>query len=121
MVQTDGMESPAKRRLSPRRIWIARGLAIAADLLQIVIFPAFMGGFAEPWDIALDVVMAAVLTLLVGWHIAFIPTFVIKALPFADLAPTWTLAVLFATRNGNNRILPIAPPQSEKSDRTLPS
>ena len=47
---------------------------------------------------ALDVVVAIVLTLLVGWHIAFIPSFIIKALPFADMAPTWTIAVLIATR-----------------------
>jgi hypothetical protein len=120
MIETAIMEPQASRRLSPRRVWIARGLAIAADLLQIVVFPAFAAGFASPLDIALDVVMAAVLTLLVGWHIAFIPSFIIKALPIADLAPTWTLAVLFATRNANNPILPVVTPQAEKSDRALP-
>jgi hypothetical protein len=55
-------------------------------------------GFVSPFDAVLDVIVAVVLTLLVGWHIAFIPSFIIKALPFADLAPTWTLAILIATR-----------------------
>jgi hypothetical protein len=49
-------------------------------------------------DAVVDIVVAVLLTLLVGWNIAFIPSFIIKALPFADLAPTWTVAVLFATR-----------------------
>src|SRR4051812_42316978 len=45
-------------------------------------FPAFSQGIVSPLDVALDVVVAVVLTLLVGWHIAFIPTFLIEALPF---------------------------------------
>jgi hypothetical protein len=85
------------RSISPRRIWLARGIAIAADLAQIVLFPIFYEGFASPFDIAVDIVAAILLTLLVGWHIAFIPSFIIKALPFADLAPTWTVAIFIAT------------------------
>lgn len=71
---------------------------MTADLAQIIFFPAFAPGFASPLDAVLDVVVALLLTLLIGWHIAFIPSFLIKALTFADLAPTWTAAVLFATR-----------------------
>jgi|SRR5580692_7905666 hypothetical protein len=85
-------------RISSRRIWLARGIAVAADAVQIAFFPFLSEGFASPFDAALDVVVAIVLTLLVGWHIAFIPSFIIKALPFADMAPTWTIAVLIATR-----------------------
>ena len=73
-------------------------LAVAADLAQIVFLPALSEGFASPLYVVLDVAVAVALTLLVGWHIAFVPSFIIKALPFADLAPTWTAAVLFATR-----------------------
>lgn len=89
--------------ISTRRIWIARAIAVAADVTQIAFLPAFVEGFASPLDAALDVVVAVVLTLLVGWHIAFIPTFIIKALPFADLAPTWTIAILIATRGKSGR------------------
>jgi len=92
------MTTDAPRLISARRIWLARGLAVAADLVQIVFFPVLSEGFASPLDAVLDAVVAVLLTLLVGWHIAFIPSFIIKALPIADMAPTWTLAVLFATR-----------------------
>ena len=84
--------------ISSGRIWLARGIAVAAHVAQIVLFPLFSEGFASPLDAVVDVVVAVLLTLLVGWNIAFIPSFIIKALPFADLAPTWTVAVLFATR-----------------------
>jgi hypothetical protein len=95
---TDAPHPISPRSLSPRRIWLARGLAVAADLVQIVFFPVLSEGFVSPFDAALDVVVALLLTLIVGWHIAFIPSFIIKALPFADMAPTWTIAVLIATR-----------------------
>ncbi len=88
--------APASK--SSGRIWLARGIAVAADIAQIALFPVLFEGFASPLDAVVDVAVAVVLTLLVGWHIAFIPSFIVKALPFADLAPTWTVAVLFATR-----------------------
>ena len=87
--------------ISRKRIWIARGIAVLADAIQIGFMPFFSEGFASPANDVLDVVVALVLILLVGWHIAFIPTFIIKMLPFTDLAPTWTIAVLIATRKGS--------------------
>jgi hypothetical protein len=84
--------------LSARRIWLARGIAACADLVQIFFFPVFSEGIASPLNAGLDVVVGVTLVLLVGWHIAFVPTFIIEALPFADLAPTWTLAAVIATR-----------------------
>jgi hypothetical protein len=95
---TDAPRPISSRPLSSRRIWLARGLAVAADIVQIVFFSFLSEGFVSPFDAALDVVVALLLTLIVGWHIAFIPSFIIKALPVADMAPTWTVAVLFATR-----------------------
>lgn len=83
---------------STRRIWIARVIAIAADVVQICIFPFVVQGVASPVNDAVDVVVCIILVVLVGWHIAFIPSFIIKLLPIADLAPTWTIAVLIATR-----------------------
>jgi hypothetical protein len=80
------------------RIGIARGIAIGADVLQIGLFPFFAEGWVSPLDIAVDTVMCAVLTWLVGWHISFLPSFIVKGVPMVDLAPTWTIAVLIATR-----------------------
>ena len=93
------MEQTNRQPISAGRVWLARGIAVAADVLQIAVFPAFAQGIASPLDAGLDVVVALLLVLLVGWHIAFLPTFLIEALPFVDLAPTWTLAVLIATRS----------------------
>ena len=86
------------RSISSRRIWIARAVAVAADLAQIAVFPYFFEGILSPVNVVLDVIVAIVLVLLVGWHIAFIPSFIVEMLPFADLAPTWTVAVFIATR-----------------------
>ncbi|HEY2586731.1 MAG TPA: hypothetical protein VGI81_13285 [Tepidisphaeraceae bacterium] len=89
--------------LTPGRVWLARGIAMAADLVQIGLFPYFAEGVISPADAALDAVVAVVLVWLVGWHIAFVPTIVVEMLPVADLAPTWTLAVFIATRGRAKR------------------
>jgi hypothetical protein len=50
---------------------------------------------------------------LLGWHWAFLPTLMIEALPGADLFPTWTAAVFFATRQLHHPGEPvILPPES---------
>jgi len=38
---------------------------------------------------------------MLGWHLSFIPSFLVKLIPVGDLAPTWTIAVLIATRAGH--------------------
>ena len=78
---------------------LAIGIAVLADGLQIGLSWFFAEGFASPANDILDVVMAGVLTVLTGWHLAFIPTFLVELLPFGDLAPTWTLAAIIATRS----------------------
>jgi hypothetical protein len=80
------------------RVWLARSIAIAADLLQIVVFPLFAPGIASPWSDALDLAMAGAMTWLVGWHWAFLPSFVAEVIPGLNLVPTWTAAAFFVTR-----------------------
>ena len=80
-------------------LWIARTIAVMADLLQLALFPLFAEGFLSPLSDVVDVLVAIVLVVLVGWHWAFLPTFLIKEVPMLDLAPTWTIAVMIATRN----------------------
>jgi hypothetical protein len=86
------------KALTRNQIWAARGIALAADALQIALFPLFVGGVPEGVDAALDVGVAAALWWLCGFHVAFLPTFIGEALPTVDLFPSWTLAVLFVTR-----------------------
>jgi hypothetical protein len=84
--------------VTPASVKAARILAIAADVAQIVVFPFFVGGAASPWDDALDLLVAAAMIRLVGWHWAFLPTFFAELVPGLDLVPTWTAAVFFTTR-----------------------
>ncbi len=94
--------------VSPRRTALA--IAIMADALQIVLFPVFAAGAASPVDDLLDVVVAFLLIRLLGWHWAFLPSFVAKVVPGVDLVPTWTMAVLLATRETPQEQPRIEPP-----------
>jgi hypothetical protein len=94
----------ASRTISDGRRRLARGIALAVDALQIVILPILFPG--SPWNNALDLVTGVVMVWLLGWHVAFLPTFLTELIPFVDLFPTWTVAVLFVTRKKK-------PPSSE--------
>jgi len=74
---------------------------MAVDFVQWVAVPFFLPGAASPVNDVVDVITAVVLTRLVGWHIAFLPTFVAELIPMVGLFPTWTVAVFFVTRGGN--------------------
>lgn len=80
--------------LTPRRVWIARAVALLVDLVQWGLLPASLTPLNGPIDVVAGLGMVA----LVGWHWAFLPTFLAELVPFVDLVPTWTLAVMFATR-----------------------
>jgi cellulose synthase/poly-beta-1,6-N-acetylglucosamine synthase-like glycosyltransferase len=95
---------------TPTQIWIARAVGLAADALQVVLFPFFAEGFASPANVAVDLIVAAVLTKLIGWHIAFVPSFIVEMMPVADLAPTWSLAVWIATRGRTADSIPAGEP-----------
>jgi hypothetical protein len=82
--------------LTPRRVLVARVLAVAVDLVQFALLPVEL----TPIVNVVDVATAIAMTLLIGWHWAFMPTFLVELVPFVDLVPTWTLAVMFATRGG---------------------
>jgi hypothetical protein len=68
-------------------------LAIVADVLQILVFPMFVAGAASPADDLLDFGLGGVLSLLLGWHWEFLPSFLGKLVPGVDLVPFWTIAV----------------------------
>jgi hypothetical protein len=93
----------AVRPITRGRVIAARGIAIAADFLQIVVFPAFSEGGASPLDVALDLAVAVALTVLIGWHWAFLPSFAAELVPFVDLIPTWTAAVFIVTRSRTSK------------------
>jgi hypothetical protein len=82
--------------LNPRRT--ALSIAILADALQIVFFPLFGEGALSPINDVLDIAVGWTLTRLLGWHWAFLPSFLAELVPGLDLVPTWSLAVLIVTR-----------------------
>lgn len=76
----------------------AYAIAICADLVQICLAPLFVEGIASPLDDSLDVIVCVILSAMIGFHFTFLPSFLVKLIPVGDVAPTWTLAVLIATR-----------------------
>ena len=86
--------------VSLARVNAARVIAVAADCLQLMVFPAFVEGYLSPLDDIVDVIVAMVMFLLLGWHWAFVPSFLAKLVPALDLVPTWTAAVFFVTGFG---------------------
>jgi len=90
--EPDVIEAPIQ--LSSRaRFRLAMILALAADALQVIVFPIFAEGALSPADDVLDFAVAAVLVRLLGWQWEFLPSFFAKLVPGADLFPFWTLAV----------------------------
>ncbi len=92
---------------------LAWAIAILADAVQIAAFPLFAEGALSPADTVLDILVAALLIRLLGWHWAFLPSLAAELLPGFDLFPTWTAAVFFVTRAqvkpGEPEILPPGP------------
>jgi hypothetical protein len=68
------------------RVRLAYAVAIATDLLQFALGP-FGWAFA---DEILDIIAAAITWKLLGFHPLLLPTFILEAVPIADLLPTWT-------------------------------
>ena len=95
-----------RKALTARRIWLARFIALAADVIQLAWLPLFVGGAPEVFDLALDAAVAIALCSLCGFHPAFLPAVVAEALPAVDLVPSWTLAVLIATHKSRGAALP---------------
>lgn len=105
--------------LSPRsRFRAALILALAADALQIFVFPLFAQGALSPADDVLDLAVAAVLVHLLGWHWEFLPTFFAELVPGVDLVPFWTLAVANVYRKWKQT--PITAEETREQRTALP-
>ena len=107
---------PARGTTTARRwAWL---VAIAADAVQVLLFPLFGEGFASVANDALDVAVGLLLLLLLGWHVALLPALVAELIPGVDLVPTWTAAVFLATRGARPR--PTGAPPSVADPRSPP-
>jgi hypothetical protein len=93
-------------------------LAIIADALQIIIFPAFFEGALSPAEDILDFGVGALLVRLLGWHWEFLPSFLAKLVPGVDLVPFWTMAVANVYRKSKR--IAVAAEQSHEQQPLLP-
>ena len=75
--------------LTPTRVRLAYGVAIATDVLQFILGPVGWAGADE----ALDTVATILTWSALGFHPLLLPTFAIEMLPVADMLPTWTACV----------------------------
>jgi hypothetical protein len=80
--------------VSRRRRAVALAVALAADTLQLVLWPAFSEGAASPFDDALDVAVAGALWLILGFSPRLALAFTMELVPGAALFPTWTAVAL---------------------------
>jgi hypothetical protein len=82
--------------LTPARVRAAYTIAIATDLIQLILGP-FCWAFA---DQALDIAAMILISRVLGFHFALLPTFALEFLPLTDMLPTWTgcVAIVVALR-----------------------
>jgi hypothetical protein len=95
--------------LTRRRIWLAFVIAVVADGIQLILGPPGWIFF----DQAVDVMAMSLLTLVVGFHPLFLPTFLLEFFPMVDMLPTWTgcVAVVVALRRKQPPPNPVPPPE----------
>ncbi len=93
--------------LSRTRIRVAWAIALAVDAIQIP--AAATGPVGWLLGAGLDVVTMVVMWALLGFHWAFLPSFLTEGIPYLNLAPFWTLAVALATRGRGDGELPPPP------------
>ena len=93
--------APAAERvgkiITSRQARLALAVALVWDLIQAPAQVATLSGVLalpiEAVDIGLDVIAGLFFVRLLGFHWALAPTFLLEALPFVDVAPTWTACV----------------------------
>ncbi len=85
------------------RFFAALCLAAIADITQFVLLPFFGEGIASPLNDALDVLVALMMVTLLGFHWQFLPSFASELVPILNIAPAWTIAVVWVYRTERAR------------------
>jgi len=80
--------------VSRKRRAVALAVAVLVDVVQIVLWPAFAGGAASPFDDALDAAVALILLGTLGFSGRLVLALGMELVPGADLFPTWSAVVL---------------------------
>jgi hypothetical protein len=93
--------------LTQSRINTAYAVAVTTDVVQFALGP--FGWLMA--DEVLDVIAAAAMWRLLGFHPLLLPTFVIEVVPVIDMLPTWTgcVALVVAARKAKQGVDPPPP------------
>jgi hypothetical protein len=91
-------------KLTRTRIVLAIAVAVLADGLQLLLGP-FGWVFG---DQIIDCMAMILVSWIVGFHILFLPSFVIELVPVLEDLPTWTActAAVIALRKREQRSMP---------------
>jgi hypothetical protein len=92
--------------LTPARVRWAYVVAIATDVLQLILGP-FGWAFV---DEALDVAAMVLVSRALGFHAVLLPTFALEFLPLTDMLPTWTGCVALVVALRRRSELSTTPP-----------
>ena len=98
--------------VSRRRKTIALAIAALADAIQLGLFPAFVEGALSPPDDALDVVVAILLAVTLGWRWRLLAALALELVPGVAVFPTWTAFALMVRSE--------APPKGEAEGPSPP-
>lgn len=87
------------KRVTAGTARLAIAIAVIVDAIQVPLQGASLTGIgtlpAEAIDLAIDAATALVLTRLLGFHWALLPTIALELIPFVDIAPTWVACALY--------------------------
>jgi hypothetical protein len=86
-------------RVTASRARLALALAVLVDAIQLPLQGASLTGIgtlpAEAIDLAIDAATALIISRLIGFHWALLPTLALELIPIVDLAPTWFACVTY--------------------------
>ena len=88
------------------RVRVAYTVAVATDLLQLLLGP-WGWTFA---DEILDIAAMIAISRLIGFHPLLLPTFVLEFFPIVDMLPTWTACVALVVALRRRRQVTSVPP-----------
>ena len=80
--------------ITPGRKKIALAIGALADAIQIGLFPAFFEGVLSIPDDVLDVVVAVLLLVTLGWRWRIVAALAVELIPGIALFPSWTAFVM---------------------------
>jgi hypothetical protein len=117
---------PGAAALAPVRSWLRPGpttsrkrwaialtIALAADALQLAIWPVFAEGAVSPFDDALDAVVACLLLAVLGFRWRLAIALGMELVPGAALFPTWSAVVASVAVEPKKLPAPRAPESNE--------